>query len=135
MKDVFWRIINKSSELTCIRRLILLILNESNLARRLYENDCYFVYSFFEKFTFHIKTFKQSRFKKFKTTTSFHVRKAIEETLCKWRDEKKSSEFSNTFLVQNDNYELFLNNVMIKNMIKNVHLIKTMKDFRTTMID
>jgi hypothetical protein len=63
------------------------------------------------------------------------MRKAIEETLCKWRNEKKSSEFSNTFLVQDDNYELFLNNVMIKNMTKNVHLIKTMKDFRATMID
>jgi hypothetical protein len=135
MKNVFWRIINKSSELTCIRRLILLIFNELNLAKRSYENDCCFVCSSFEKFTFHIKTFKQSRFKKFKATTSLHVHRTIEETLCKWRDEKKSSEFSNIFLVQDDNYELFLNNVMIKNMIKNVHLIKTMKDFRATMID
>jgi hypothetical protein len=135
MKNVLWRIINKSSELTCIRRLILLILNESNLAKRSYENDCCFVCSFFEKFTSHIKTFKQSRFKKFKATTSFHVRKTIEKTLCKWRDEKRSNEFSNIFLVQDDNYELFLNNVMIKNMIKNVHLIKTMKNLRVIMID
>jgi hypothetical protein len=135
MKDVLWRIINKSSELTCIRRLILLILNESNLTRRSYENDYCFVCSSFEKFTSHIKTFRQSRFKKFKATTSLHVRKTIEETLCKWRDEKKSSEFSNTFLVQNDNYELFLNNIMIKNMIKNVHLIKTMKDLRAIIIN
>jgi hypothetical protein len=135
MKDVLWRIINKSSELMCIRRLILLILNESNLTKRSYENDCCFVCFFFEKFTFHIQTFRQSRFKRFRATTSFHVRKAIEKTLCKWRDEKKSSEFSNIFLVQDDNYELFLNNVMIKNMIKDVHLIKTMKDFRATMID
>jgi hypothetical protein len=135
MKNVLWRIINKSSELTCIRKLILLILNESNLARRSYENDCCFVCSFFEKFTSHIETFRQSRFKKFRTTTSLHVRKAIEETLCKWRNEKKSSEFSNIFFVQDDNYELFLNNVMIKNMIKNVHLIKTMKDLRATMTD
>jgi hypothetical protein len=135
MKDVFWRIINKLSELTCIRRLILLIFNESNLTKRSYENDCYFVCSFFEKFTFHIQIFKQSRFKKFKATTSFHVRKTIEKTLCKWRDEKKSSEFSNIFFVQNDNYKLFLNNVMIKNIIKNVHLIKTMKNLRAIMID
>ncbi len=135
MKNVFWRIINKSSELTCIRRLILLTLNESNLARRSYENDYCFVCSFFEKFTSHIQTFRQSRFKRFRATTSLHVRKTIEETLCKWRDEKKSSEFSNTFLVQNDNYELFLNNVMIKNMIKDVHLIKTMKNLRATMTD
>jgi hypothetical protein len=135
MKNVLWRIINKSSELTCIRKLILLILNESNLTRWLYENDCCFVCSSFEKFTSHIQTFKQSRFKKFKTTISLHVRKTIEETLCKWRDEKKSNEFLNTFLVQDDNYELFLNNVMIKNMIKNVHLIKMMKDLRATMID
>jgi hypothetical protein len=63
------------------------------------------------------------------------VRKAIEETLCKWRDEKKSSEFLNTFLVQDDNYELFLNNVMIKNMIKNVHLIKSMKDLQAIIIN
>jgi hypothetical protein len=135
MKNVFWRIINKSSELTCIRKLILLILNESNLTRRSYENDCCFVCSSFEKFTSHIQTFKQSRFKRFRATTSFHVRKAIEKTLCKWRDEKKSSEFSNIFLVQDDNYELFLNNVMIKYMIKNVHSIKTMKDFRATIIN
>jgi hypothetical protein len=135
MKDVLWRIINKSSELTCIRRLILLILNESNLTRRSYENDYCFVCFFFEKITSHIQTFRQSRFKKFKTTTSFHVRKAIEEKLCKWRKKKKSNEFSNIFLVQNDNYELFLNNVMIKNMIKNVHLTKMMKDFRISMID
>jgi hypothetical protein len=135
MKNVFWRIINKLNELTCIRRLILLILNESNLTKWSYENDCCFVCSFFEKFTSHIKTFRQSRFKKFKATTSLHVRKAIEKTLCKWRDEKKSSEFSNIFFVQDDNYELFLNNVMIKNMIKNVHLIKTMKNLRATMTD
>jgi hypothetical protein len=135
MKDVLWLIINKSSELTCIRRLILLILNESNLAKWSYENDYCFVCSFFEKFTFYIKIFRQSCFKKFKATTSLHVRRTIEKTLCKWRNEKKSSEFSNTFLVQDDNYELFLNNVMIKNMIKNVHLIKTMKDFRAIMID
>jgi hypothetical protein len=135
MRNVFWRIINKSSELTCIRRLILLILNESNLTKRSYENDYCFICFSFEKFTSHIQTFKQSHFKKFKTTTSFHVRKTIEETLCKWRDEKKSSEFLNIFFVQNDNYELFLNNVMIKNMIKNVHLIKTMKNFWATMID
>jgi hypothetical protein len=99
MKNVFWRIINKSSKLTCIRRLILLILNESNLTKQSYENDCCFVCFSFEKFTSHIQTFRQSRFKKFKATTSFYVRKAIEETLCKWRDEKRSSEFSNTFLV------------------------------------
>jgi hypothetical protein len=135
MKNVFWRIINKSNELTCIRRLILLIFNKSNLTKRSYENDCCFVCFSFERFTSHIKTFRQSRFKRFKATTSLHVRRAIEETLCKWRDEKKSSEFSNIFLVQDDNYELFLNNVMIKNMIKNVHLIKTMKDFRAIMID
>jgi hypothetical protein len=135
MKNVLWRIINKLSELTCIRRLILLIFNESNLAKRSYENDYCFVCFFFEKFTFHIKTFRQSRFKKFKATTLFHVRKLIEKTLCKWRDEKKSNEFSNIFFVQDDKYELFLNNVMIKNMIKNIHLIKTMKNFRATMID
>jgi hypothetical protein len=135
MKNVLWRIINKSSELTCIRKLILLILNESNLTRRSYENDCCFICFFFEKFTFHIQTFKQSCFKKFKATTSLHMRKTIEETLCKWWNEKKSNEFSNIFLVQNDNYELFLNNIMIKKMIKNVHLIKTMKNFRVIMID
>jgi hypothetical protein len=135
MKNVLWRIINKSSELTCIRRLILLILNELNLTRRSYENDCCFVCSSFERFTFHIQTFRQSRFKRFKATTSLHVSRAIEETLCKWRDEKKSSEFSNIFFVQDNNYELFLNNVMIKNMIKNVHLIKTMKNLRTIMTD
>jgi hypothetical protein len=135
MKNVLWRIINKSSELTCIRKLILLILNELNLTKRSYENDCCFVCSFFERFMSHIQTFKQSRFKKFRTTTSLHVRRTIEETLCKWRNEKKSNEFLNIFFVQNDNYELFLNNVMIKNMIKNVHLIKTMKDLRATMID
>ncbi len=36
MKNILWRIINKSSELTCIRRLILLNLNELNLTRRSY---------------------------------------------------------------------------------------------------
>jgi hypothetical protein len=122
--------------LTCICKLILLILNELNLTKRSYENDyCFVCFFFFERFTSHIQTFRQSRFQKFKMTTSLHVRKTIKETLCKWRDEKKSSEFSNNFLVQNDNYELFLNNVMIKNIIKNVHLIKTMKDLRAIMID
>jgi hypothetical protein len=135
MKNVFWRIINKLSELTYIRKLILLIFNKSNLIKWLYKNDYYFICFSFKKFTSHIQTFKQSRFKCFKTTTLLHVRKAIEKTLCKWRDEKKSSEFSNIFLVQDDNYELLLNNVMIKNMIKNVHLIKMMKNLRAIMID
>ncbi len=133
MKDILWRIINKLSELTCIRRLILLNFNESNLTRWSYENDCCFVCIFFEKFTSHIQTYKQSRSKRFKATTLFHVRKTIKETLKKWRNEKRSSVFRNNFLVQNDNYELFLNNDMIKNMIKNVHLIKTMNDLRVKM--
>ncbi len=130
MKDILWRIINKSSELTCIRRLILLNLNESNLTKRSYQNDCYFVCILFEKFTSHIQTYKQSRSKRLRATTLSHVRKTIKETLKKWRDEKKSNVFRNNFLVQNDNYEFFLNNDIIKNIIKNVHLIKTMNDFR-----
>jgi hypothetical protein len=133
MKDILWRIINKSSELTCIRRLILLNLNELNLTRRSYQNDYCFVCIFFEKFTFHIQTYKQSRSKKLRTTTLSHVRETIKETLKKWRNEKKSSVFRNNFLVQDDNYEFFLNNDMIKNMIKNVHLIKTMNDLRIKM--
>ncbi len=133
MKDILWRIINKSNELTCIRKLILLNLNESNLTRRSYQNDCCFVCTFFEKFTFHIQTYRQSRSKKFRATTLSHVRETIKETLKKWRDEKRSSVFRNNFLVQDDNYEFFLNNDMIKNMIKNVHLIKTMNDFRAKM--
>jgi hypothetical protein len=49
MKNVLWRIINKSSELTCIRRLILLIFNELNLTKRSYENDYCFVWFFFRE--------------------------------------------------------------------------------------
>ncbi len=85
------------------------------------------------KLTSHIQTYKRSRLKRFKATTLSHVRETIKETLKKWRDEKKSSVFRNNFLVQDDNYEFFLNNDMIKNMIKNVHLIKTMNDFRIKM--
>jgi hypothetical protein len=133
MKNILWRIINKLSELMCIRRLILLNLNELNLTKWSYQNDYYFVCIFFEKFTFHIETYRQSRSKKFKATTLFHVRKTIKETLKKWRNEKKSNVFWNNFLVQDDNYEFFLNNDMIKNMIKNVHLIKTMNDLRAKM--
>ncbi len=133
MKNILWRIINKSNELTCIRRLTLLNLNELNLTKRSYQNDCCFVCTFFEKFTFHIQTYKQSCLKKFKATTLFYVRKTIQKTLKKWRNKKKSSVFRNNFLVQDDNYEFFLNNDMIKNMIKNVHLIKTMNDLRIKM--
>jgi hypothetical protein len=133
MKDILWRIINKSNELTCIRRLILLNLNELNLTKRSYQNDYCFVCILFEKFTFHIQTYKQSRLKRFKATTLFHVRETIKKTLKRWRDEKKSSVFRNNFFVQDDNYELFLNNDMIKNMIKNVHLIKMMNDLRAKM--
>jgi hypothetical protein len=133
MKNILWRIINKSNELTCIRRLILLNLNESNLTKRSYQNDCCFVCILFEKFTFHIQTYRQSRLKRFRATTLSHVRETIKETLKRWRNEKKSNVFRNNFLVQDDNYELFLNNDMIKNMIRNVHLIKTMNDFRAKM--
>jgi hypothetical protein len=107
MKDILWRIINKSSELTCIRRLILLNFNELNLTRRSYQNDYCFVCTFFEKFTSHIQTYRQSRLKRLKATTLSHVRKTIKETLKKWRDEKKSNVFRNNFVVQNDNYEFF----------------------------
>jgi hypothetical protein len=133
MKNILWRIINKSSELTCIRRLILLNLNESNLTRRLYQNDYCFVCTFFERFTSHIQMYRQSRSKRLRTTTLSHVRKTIKKTLKKWRNKKKSNVFRNNFLVQNNNYEFFLNNDMIKNMIKNVHLRKTMNDFRIKM--
>jgi hypothetical protein len=133
MKNILWRIINKSNELTCIRRLTLLNLNELNLTKRSYQNDYCFVCIFFEKFTFYIQTYKQSRLKKLRTTTLFHVRKTIKKTLKKWRDEKKSSVFWNNFLVQNDNYDLFLNNDMIKNMIKDVHLIKIVNDLWAKM--
>jgi hypothetical protein len=92
-----------------------------------------FCLHFFREIHVLYKTYRQSRSKRFKTTTLSHVRKTIKETLKKWRDEKRSSVFRNNFLVQDNNYELFLNNDMIKNMIKNVHLIKTMNDFRAKM--
>jgi superfamily II DNA/RNA helicase len=131
MKDVLWRVINESSEFNCIRDLILGALNESNISKSTYRHECCSICTSSEGFTSQIKSYRQSSSRRSRTNASIHVRTILEKTLKKWRDEQGPNEFENSVLVQGHNYEVFLGNDIIKNIVENAHLMKTVNDFRS----
>jgi hypothetical protein len=129
MKDDFWRIIN---EKICIRKIILVIFDESdmnNIIFRRYEQNCCFHCTKNEEFIARINLCIRSRLVKSRAKASSYKRKIVKETLKTWRDRRKSDEFILSYITDDDDYEFFLDNNVIKNIIKNVHLMKIVENF------
>jgi hypothetical protein len=129
MKNDLWRIVN---EKICIRKIILAIFIEldiKNTSFRSYEMNCYFNCTKNEDFIAKINLCICSRLNKFKAKTFDYKRKAMKKTLKAWRNQCEFNEFIFMYIIDNDDYELFLDHEIIKKILKNVHLMKIVKNF------
>jgi hypothetical protein len=129
MKDDLWRIIN---EKICIRKIILAIFDESNmndLSSRRYEQDCCSHCIKDNDFVARINLCIRSFLVKSRAKASNYKRKTVKKTLKIWRNQRESNEFILSYITDDDDYELFLNNDVIKNITRNVHLMKIVDDF------
>jgi hypothetical protein len=129
MKNDFWRIIN---EKICIRKIILVTFDESdmnNINFRRYEQNCCFHCTKDEEFVVRINLCIRSRLVKSRTKASSYKRKIVKKTLKTWRNRRESNEFIFNYITDDDDYELFLDDNVIKEIIKNVHLMKIVENF------
>jgi hypothetical protein len=129
MKNDLWRIVN---EKICIRKIILATFNEldmRNMFFRWYEMNCCFNCTKNENFIAKINLCIRSHLNKSKVKTFDYKRKAMKKTLKSWRNQREFNEFILSYIINDDDYELFLDNEIIKKIIKNVHLMKIVKFF------
>jgi hypothetical protein len=129
MKNDLWRIVN---EKICIRKIILAIfdkLDMKNMFFRRYETNCCFHCTKDENFTAKINLCIRSRLNRSRTKTFDYKRKTMKKTLKIWRNKRESNEFIFNYIIDDDDYELFLDNEIIKEIIKNVHLMQTIENF------
>jgi TfoX/Sxy family transcriptional regulator of competence genes len=129
MKNDFWRIIN---EKICIRKIILVIFDESNMNNiifRRYEQNCCFHCTKNEEFIARINLCIRSRFVKSQAKASSYKRKIVKKTLKIWRNRRELNEFILNYIIDDDDYEFFFDDNVIKNIIKNVHLMKIVENF------
>jgi hypothetical protein len=114
MKNDFSRIINKK---ICIRKIIFVIFDESNMNNiifRRYEQSCCFYCTKNEEFIIRINLCIRSRFIKSRTKASSYKRKMVKKTLKTWRDRRESNEFILSYIIDDDDYELFFDDNVIK---------------------
>lgn len=133
LEDSLCRIVNESK---CTRAIILKAFDELNTddaPRHQYETDCCSHCKPDGGFTTKIILCKQPRSIKPRAKAPSHVRKAVETALKIWRAEKEVVEFADNRLVQDKNYDIFLSDVLIREMTRNVHLIKTWRDLKSTL--
>ena len=64
-----------------------------------------------------------------------HVRKAVEAALITWRAERGAVEFRNSRLTQGGRYDVFLPIEDIREMTRNVHLVREWKDIEPILTD
>jgi hypothetical protein len=129
IKDDLWRIVN---EKICIRKIILATFNEldmKNMFFRRYEMSCYFNCTKNEDFIAKINLCIRSRFSKFKAKTFDYKRRAMKKALKVWRNQREFNKFILNYIIDDNDYEFFLDNEIIKKIIKNVHLMKIVKNF------
>jgi hypothetical protein len=129
MKDDLWRIVN---EKICIRKIILATFNEldmKNMFSRRYEMNYCFNCTKNEDFIAKINLCIRSRLSKSRAKTLDYKRKAMKKTLKAWRNQREFDEFIFSYIIDDDDYELFLDNEIIKEIIRNVHLMKIVKNF------
>jgi hypothetical protein len=124
-----WRIIN---EKICICKIILAIFDEldmKNMFFRRYETNCCFHCTKNANFTAKINLCIRSRLNKFKAKTFDYKRKTMKKKLKTWRNKRESNEFIFNYIIDDNDYEFFLNNEIIKKLIKNVHLMQIVESF------
>jgi hypothetical protein len=129
MKNNLWRIVN---EKICINKIILAIFNEfdmKNMSFHWYEMNCCFNCTKNEDFIAKINLCIRSRLNKLKTKTFDYKRRAMKKTLKAWQNQREFDEFIFNYVINDNDYEFFLDNEIIKEIIKNVHLIKIVKNF------
>jgi hypothetical protein len=129
MKNDFWRIIN---EKICIRKIILAIFDEldmKNMFFRRYKTNCCSHCTKNENSIAKINLCIRFRLSKFKAKTFDYKRKTMKKALKIWRNKRESNEFIFNYIIDDDDYELFLDNEIIKKIIKNVHLMQIVKNF------
>jgi hypothetical protein len=135
MKNDLWRIVN---EKICIRKIIFAIFNEldmKNMFFRRYETSCCFHCTKNEDFIAKINLCIRSRFSRFRAKTLNYKRKIMKKTLRKWRNQRESNEFILSYITDDNDYELFLDNEIIKEIIKNVHLMKIVENFLAILMN
>jgi hypothetical protein len=109
MKNDLWRIIN---EKICIRKIILVIFDESNMNNiifRRYEQNCYFHCTKNEKFIARINLCIRSRFVKSRAKASSYKRKIVKKALKTWRNRRELNEFILNYIINDNDYEFFFN--------------------------
>jgi hypothetical protein len=129
IKNDFWRIVNEE---ICIRKIILAIFDEldmKNMFFRWYETNCCFHCTKNENSIAKINLCIHFRFNKFKTKIFDYKRKTMKKALKIWRDKRESNEFIFNYIIDDDDYELFFDNEIIKKIIKNVHLMQIVENF------
>jgi hypothetical protein len=129
IKNDFWRIIN---EKICIRKIILVIfdeLNMNNIIFRRYKQNCCFHCTKNEEFIARINLCIRFHFVKSRAKALNYKRKIVKEVLKIWRDQCELNEFILNYIIDDDDYEFFFDDNVIKNIIKNVHLMKIVENF------
>ncbi len=129
MKDDLWRIVN---EKICIRKIILAIFDEldmKNMFFHRYETNCCFHCTKDEDFIAKINLCIRSRLNKSKAKTFDYKRKTVKEALKTWRNKRESNEYILNYIIDDDDYELFFDNEIIKKIIRNVHLMQIVENF------
>lgn len=124
MENSLWRLINEDKKENCIRKIILTTLNEPNMinySSRVYPIGCCSDCDSNGWSIPEIALHQKPRPRRVNDKTPIRVRTAVETALKKWRDEKGSQEFSGSILVQGNDYSLFLDDDIIKDITKNVH--------------
>jgi hypothetical protein len=131
MKNDLWRIVNKK---ICIRKIILAIFNEFDMKNMFfcrYETNYCFHCTKDENSTAKINLCIRSRLNRFKAKTFDYKRKTMKKALKIWRNKRESNEFIFNYIIDDDDYEFFLDNEIIKEIIKNVHLMQIVENFLT----
>jgi hypothetical protein len=100
-----------------------------NMSFRRYEMNCYFNCTKNEDFITKINLCIRSRLNKSRAKTFDYKRRAMKKVLKAWRNQREFNEFILSYIIDDDDYEFFLDNEIIKEIIRNVHLMKIVKNF------
>ncbi len=66
---------------------------------------------------------------KSRAKASSYKRKIVKKALKTWRNRRESDEFILSYITDDDDYEFFFDDNVIKKIIKNVHLMKIVENF------
>ncbi len=94
-----------------------------------YETNCCFHCTKDEDSTAKINLCIRFRLSRSRAKTFDYNRKTMKKALKIWRNKRESNEFIFSYIIDDDDYEFFFNNEIIKEIIKNVHLMQIVENF------